>query len=200
VLTREETGFTLIETSVVLALLGLVVGISLNFLVSADNTINVSTQRSANNNQARLALSAIDASVRYASNVSISADGKTLYVDNGNSNTSYPASNEPACIVWAFNTPGTLTEQTGTTTATLGAAMPWSGVSFLSGVPAFAASTLTTTLSTGSTVPTYAGLISIHLEVNQVSSVAGSGVEVVDSVAAGNMSGLIGTGSLSSCP
>ncbi|HWG74731.1 MAG TPA: hypothetical protein VG184_11830 [Acidimicrobiales bacterium] len=180
-----EAGFSMMEMVVVCALLTVVMAISLYFLVSSGSAVGAATARSNNNSQARNVIGAIEATVRYASSVSISADGSTLYVDNSNSHTSYtslsvPGNGVPKCEEWVSTTsPGVLKELTGTTTATLATTATYQGVS-----PATGAGKVVFSSNSG-----YAGLLSVHLLVNETSSPASSsGVDITDTMTAANMS------------
>ena len=187
---REESGFTLVESLVVLSILAVVVAISLNFLVTADNTVNVATERSSNNAQARLVLSQIDATVRDASNVSI-ANGN-LYIDSSLPSTSgFLGSREPLCVEWAVVSGG-LAEYAGATSTSWYPTTPittWQGVTAAAGPVAFSSSPATT--GTPTTVPLYPGLVNVNLLVNQHPAVAGSGVDLTDSIAASNMTSAV---------
>ncbi len=104
----EESGFTLIEMMVVAAILIVVLVIVTSFLVSANNSVAAGTARAADDSVARTAATLLDANIRFATNISISTDGSTLYV----------VANQPACTVWTV-AGGNLTERAAPTTSSV---------------------------------------------------------------------------------
>ncbi len=94
--------------TVVAAILIVVLVIVMSFLVSANNTVAAGTARAADDSVARTASTLLDANIRFASNISISPDGSTLYV----------VASQPACTVWTVSG-GNLTERTAPTTSSV---------------------------------------------------------------------------------
>ncbi|MGH9076916.1 MAG: PulJ/GspJ family protein [Acidimicrobiales bacterium] len=186
----SEAGFSLLEMVVVCAVLGLVLAIGFQFVVSANSSVNVATYRAANNADAGAALASLSQDLRYASGVGYVTSGanEILYVNNANADpnpTSDYSTIQPACAQWQV-AGGALEESVNNG--------PWQAI--VQGV--------TPTIQSGTQVtfagnPGYNGLLSVHFDLNGHPSVTGSGVEVVDSLVATNMGGPIQPGTTEGC-
>jgi Tfp pilus assembly protein PilW len=170
---RDEAGFTLIELTVVGAILIIVLVIVTSFLVSANNAVAASTARATDDTAARTALTLLEADIRFASNMSISTDGSTLYV----------VASQPACAVWTASG-GLLTERTkpGSSSDTVALGVSTAGAAF-SGNSA------------------YQGLVTIRFTVRLPANTTRdkAGVLVVQTLSAENMTGPVTTSSTPVC-
>lgn len=136
---------------------------ALNWVISANRTVSISTAKAVNNSAAQNVVDDLDASLRFASGLWISSDGSTtsnagntLYVQDGS------ATNPPqTCTAWQFtgttlvreNAHGSSVVATGVTPQTGGAfraaASPYEGLASVTFTVMQAASRLD---STGTTV------------------------------------------------
>lgn len=156
-------------------LIGMLVGTllliaAINWLISANRTVSISTAKAMNNSVAQNVIDQIDASLRFASDAWVSADNKTLYVQNGTS------ANPPiSCIAWVFSGTALSKRSAG------GSSVIANGVS-------------NDTFS-GAASP-YDGLVSVAFTLNQASTTQDSaGVTVAETLSAANMPSPVGTGS-----
>jgi prepilin-type N-terminal cleavage/methylation domain-containing protein len=119
---RAEDGFTLVEISVVLGLLGIVTVMLLGFLTRTQNDLQIQISRSSSNDQVRLAAQSIDREIR---------SGDVLYdpanevyaagdVAAGMSFRVYSEANAPTrpgkrCVQWRITSAGELQRRSWTT-------------------------------------------------------------------------------------
>lgn len=167
---RREHGFTMLEILITIGLLGAVLVIVMSFLVSAERTAAVGTARVADDGAAKSAMAVLEADVRYATGVSISSDGSTLYV----------AASSPACAAWSASS-GDLVERTSSTTTSV----VTQGISNL----AF----------TGSSGYQGLVTISFDLALPKYASTDTGGTHMIETLSAQNMTGPVQTSSTPAC-
>ena len=80
---RDETGYTLIELTVVLAILGVVLGVLVAVFISATNTEVDQTARATTEQNARVALDQMRRDIHCAQNVYVAAGGNKLTLNEG---------------------------------------------------------------------------------------------------------------------
>jgi Tfp pilus assembly protein PilW len=159
---RDDRGFGLLEIVIVSGLLGLIVAIVMSYLVSANRTVSLAGARAGDNAAAERAMSLLDADIRFATNMSISSSGPTLYVQSSTS---------PVCAAWSLDNQGNLTEET----------KPGSASAVARGVTGL----------TFSGTANYAGLVTVAFTLAEPQNAAADkgGVAVNETITAENMSG-----------
>lgn len=167
---ESERGVSLVELLIGIFIATLLLIAALNWLISANRTVSISTAKAVNNSAAQSVIDQIDSSLRFASDAWVSADEKTLYVQNG-TNDNPPVT----CIAWVFS---------GTTLSKKGA----------SGSSVIATGVSNYTFS-GAASP-YDGLVSVAFTLNQESTTQDSaGFTVDQTLSASNMASSVSTGS-----
>jgi prepilin-type N-terminal cleavage/methylation domain-containing protein len=119
---RAEEGFTLVEISVVVALLGVVVTMLLSFLFRAQSDLQTQISRSSSNDQVRLAAQSIDREIRsgdvfYDPAAEVYSPGD---VASGMALRVYSEANAPTrpgkrCVQWRITSAGELQRRSWTT-------------------------------------------------------------------------------------
>ena len=168
--TDSDSGVSLVELLIGILVATLLLIAAINWLISANRTVSISTAKAANNAAAQNVVDQIDNSLRFASDAWVSADNKTLYVQNGTT------ANPPiTCAAWVFN---------GSTLSKKGAA----------GSSVIASGVSNYTFSRGASP--YDGLVSVSFTLNQASTTQDtSGVTVSQTLSASNMASPVTTGS-----
>jgi prepilin-type N-terminal cleavage/methylation domain-containing protein len=167
---HDESGFTLVELMIALALAMLVLFAGDTWLVSASRVVTASTDRSINNAAAQNAVDQLESSVRFATGLLVSNNGTTLDVTNDSTSSDLPI--PVTCAEWSLS--GTnLVEQTTVGSSTNPGVIA-TGVSNLS----FSAA--------GSP---YDGLVTVTFTINQTNGgYDANGATVDETLSAENMS------------
>jgi Tfp pilus assembly protein PilW len=168
----RDRGVSLIELLIGIFVATLLLIAAINWLISANRTVSISTAKAINNSAAQNVIDQIDASLRFASGAWISSNSKTLYVQNGT------ASNPPkTCIAWVFN--GSSLSKEGAT----GSSVIASGVS---------------NYEFSRAASPYDGLVSVAFTLNQASTTQdAAGVTIDETLSASNMASPVSIGSCS---
>jgi len=169
-----DAGFTLLELMIAGGILTIVMVIVTSFLISAGDAVAAGTARAADNRSAQTALTLLEANIRFASNLSISSTGTTMFVAN-------IVANEPACAEWTVTSTGSLTEQTR---AAATANVITTGVALANNLAYF------TPGSSG-----YQGLVTVSFAVTLAGNATRDkgGAQVLETVSAENMTTAVGT-------
>ena len=182
-----EAGTTLVEVSVVIALLGVVLAALLTFLLSTQSTLDKQVSRSSSNDQVRLAVGSLDREVRSGNvlygpsteNYSAGdvAPGMAVRVYT---RTNFPTRGAAVCVQWRITSGGELQRRSWATdwlTEGPGLSGGWQIIATgitnrTEGIPAF-------------TQPTTDNIISLRLRANADAN-KGSTVEIRHSVSGRN--------------
>jgi type II secretory pathway pseudopilin PulG len=170
----EARGFTMI---IALSLLSIVLAAAVAWLISATHVVAIGTASVGDNSAAQSAIDRLDANVRFATGLAVSANNQILYVTNPSTNI-----DQPNCTWW-YVSGGNLIMQSSSTDLS---------------VIAQGVSVVTFSGTSATTGNTYQGLVSVSFTLNQTGgSTDPSGVTINEALSASNMASAVGTGSCS---
>ncbi len=158
--TRGSDGFTLVELTMVCALLLVVVGIVSGFLIATNKAVATASVRLGNTDDSRSAVQRMASTIQFATELAISSDGSHLYALQGDGTT---------CDQW-YVSGGDLWLKVGSTPERI-----------LAGVTADTAAF--------SSNPNYTGLVSVRFKVTENPTLDPSGTSVSDTFVADDIGG-----------